>query len=148
MIVNMDFVHIVHHSLSLTVIHNWALCLERRSTVHCLFLDYAKAFDSVPQECLLIKLNAIGVTGTLQKWLRDFLTNRLQRVVINGCYSEWLPVISGVPQGSVLRPLLLLLYIDDLQEAVSHSELNVFANDVALYKEIKSSVDCDLYKKI
>ena len=64
-------------SLLLTVIHNWALCLEHQSTVHCLFLDYAKAFDSVPHERLLIKLNAIGVTGTLQKWLRGFLTNRL-----------------------------------------------------------------------
>ena len=134
-------------SLLLTVIHNWALCLEHRSTVHCLFLDYAKAFDSVPHERLLIKLNAIGVTGTLQKWLRGFLTNRLQRVVINGCYSEWLPVISGVPQGSVLGPLLFLLYINDLQEAVSYSELNVFADDVALYKEIKSSVDCDLLQE-
>jgi len=78
-------------SLLLTMIHNWALCLERRSTVHCLFLDYAKAFDSVPHERLLITLNAIGITGSLLKWLRGFLTNRLQRVVVNGCYSEWLP---------------------------------------------------------
>ena len=67
--------------------------------------------------------------------------------MINGCYSEWLPVISGVPQGSVLGPLLFLLYINDLQEAVSYSELNVFADDVALYKEIKSSVDCDLLQE-
>ena len=106
-----------------------------------------KAFDSVPHEHLLIKLNAIGITGSLQKWLRGFLINCLQRVVINGCYSEWLPVISGVPQGSVLGPLLFLLYVNDLQEAVLYSELNVFADDVALYKEIKSSVDCDLLQE-
>ena len=106
-----------------------------------------KAFDSVPHERLLIKLNAIGITGSLQKWLRGFLINCLQRVVINGCYSEWLPVISGVPQGSVLGPLLFLLYVNDLQEAVSYSELNVFADDVALYKEIKSSVDCGLLQE-
>ena len=76
-----------------------------------------------------------------------FLVNRLQRVVINGCHSEWLPIISGVPQGSVLGPLLFLLYINDLQEAVSYSKLNVFADDVALYKEIRSSVDCDLLQE-
>ena len=71
------------------------------------------------------------------KSLRPFsclLINRLQQVVINGCYSEWLPVISGVPQGSVLGPLLFFLYIIDLQEAVSYSELTVFADDVAIYK--------------
>ena len=123
-------------SLLLTVIHNWAICLERRSTVHCLFLDYAKAFDSVPHERLLLKLNGLGITGSLQTWLRSFLTNRLQRVVINGCYSDWLPVYSGVPQGSVLGPLLFLLYINDLEKAVLYSELNVFADDVALYKKL------------
>ena len=84
------------------------------------------------------------------KSLRPFsclLINGLQRVVINGCYSEWLPVISGVPQGSVLGSLLFFLYIIDLQEAVSYSELTVFADDVAIYKEIKSSVDCDLLQE-
>jgi len=77
-------------SLLLSVIHNWALCLEHRSTVHNIFLDYAKAFDLVPHECLFIKLDVIGITGLLLKWLRGFLTNRLQQVEINGCYSEWI----------------------------------------------------------
>ena len=103
--------------------------------------------DSVPHERLLIKLNAIGITGSVLKWLRGFLTNRLQRVVVNGCYSEWLPVYSGVPQGSVLVPLLFLLYVNDLHEAVRYSELNTFADDVALYKEIKSSADCDFLQE-
>ena len=88
-----------HHStisLLLTVIHNWVLCLDRRNTVHCLFLDYTKAFDSVPHERLLLKLNAIGITGSLLKWLRGFLTNCLQQVVINGCFTKWLAVFSGL----------------------------------------------------
>jgi len=80
--------------------------------------------------------------------LRGFLANRLQQVVVNGSYSEWLPVYSGVPQGSVLGPLLFLLYINDLHEAVQYSELNTFvADDVALYKEIKSYADCDLLQE-
>ena len=66
---------------------------------------------------------------------------------MNGCYSDWLPVLSGMPQGSVLGPLLFLLYINDLHEVISHSELNVFADDVALYKEIKSSSDCNLLQE-
>ena len=80
-------------------------------------------------------------------WLRDFLTDCLQRVVINGCYSEWLPVYSGVPQDSVFGPLLFLLYINDLCDVVSHSELSVFVHDVALCKEICSSSDCDLLQE-
>ena len=134
-------------SLLLSVIHNWALCLESQSTIHCIFLDYAKAFDSVPHERLLIKLNAIGITGSLLNWLRGFLTNQHQRVVVNSCYSDWLLVLSRVPQGSVLGPLLFLLYINDLHEVISHSELNVFADDVALYKEIKSSSDYNLLQE-
>ena len=98
----------------------------------------------------LIKLNAIGVTGSLQKWLRGFLINRLQRVVINGCYSEWLQLSQGYPRAQSLDSYCrFLLYINDLQEAVSYSELNVFVDDVALYKEIKSSVlTVIFYKKI
>ena len=138
-----------HHStisLLLIVIHSWALCLDRRSTIHCLFLNYVKAFGSVPHERLLPKLNAIGITGSLLKWLRGFLTNHLQWEVINGRFSKWLPVFSGVPQGSVPGPLFLLC-INYLQEAVSYSELNIFADNVAFYEEIKSSNDCDLLKE-
>ena len=75
------------------------------------------------------------------------MTHRLQRVVVNGTYSDWLSVRSGVPQGSVLGPLLFLLYIDDLHNIVRHSKLKLYADDVPLYREIKSEADCQLLQE-
>jgi len=79
-------------------------------------MDFAKAVDSVPHQCLLLKLEYLGINGDLLKWLNCYLTNRYQRVVINGHFSEWLPVLSGVP---IFRPLLFILYIDDLHAVVT-----------------------------
>ena len=113
----------------------------------CVFLDFAKAFDSVAHEHLLIKLQGIGINGELLQWIHSFLTHRLQRVVVSGTYSDWLSVRSGVPQGSVLGPLLFLLYIDDLHSIVRHSKLKLYADDVTLYREIKSEADCQLLQE-
>ena len=82
-------------SLLLTAIYDWAACLEKRHSVHCIFLDLAKAFDSVPHSRLLLKLECLGIKGDLLRWLKYFLTMRFQRVIINGSFSNW----SGVPQG-------------------------------------------------
>ena len=125
-------------------VHDWALALEQRNSVHSLFLDLAKAFDSVPHYHLLLRLDLLGIRGELLDWFQAFLTCRKQRVIINGQKSDWLPVRSGVPQGSVLGPLLLVLYIDSLHHSVTNSTLKVFADDVTVYKVVASASDCQL----
>ena len=128
--------------LLVQVVHDWAKVLDSRGSSHCLFLDFAKAFDSVPHQRLLLKLECLGIHGNLLNWFRSYLTDRSQRVVINGHYSEWLPVLSGVPQGSILGPLLFILYIKNLHSLVKSSSLKIYADDVALYAAVSSYQDC------
>ena len=128
-------------------VHDWAFALEQRKSVHSLFLDLAKAFDSVPHYHLLLRLDLLGIRGDLLNWFQAFLTCRRQRVVINGQTSSWLDVRSGVPQGSVLGPLLFILYINDLHHSVTDSTLKVFADDVTIYKVVTDASDCHVLQE-
>ena len=106
-----------------------------------IYFDFSKAFDSVPHTRLLSKLQAYGVSGQLLKWFGSFLRGRRQCVKINSVLSSWLQVTSGIPQGSVLEPLLFALYINELPSLVS-SQLLMFADDIKLYRRIRSPIDC------
>ena len=108
-----------------------------------MFFDLKKAFDSVPHRALLDKLKSLQLNDHILKWVCDYLKDRKQRVVVNGEISETLPVLSGVPQGSVIGPLLFLIYIDDvLRVPLSEgSRLTVYADDMLLYKPISCQED-------
>ena len=105
-----------------------------------LLLDFSKAFDTVPHDRLLHKLNHYGITGTLHNWLTRFLTQRQIKVVLEGTYSEATSVDSGVPQGTALGPLLFLCHINDHPSSVS-SQVGLFADNCLLYREIKNQMD-------
>ena len=104
--------------------------------VRSVFLDISKAFDKVWHEGLLSKLKSMGISGKLIKLLENYLSNRLRRVVLNGQTSPWRPVLAGVPQGSILGPLLFLIYINDLPNRLK-SNVKLFADDTSLFTIVK-----------
>jgi len=108
--------------------------------VDVIYLDFQKAFDKVPHRRLIIKLEAHGIDGKILQWIENWLSNRKQRVVLNGQFSDWRDVLSGVPQGSVLGPLLFLIYINDIDESVGGRILK-FADDTKVYNKMRSDED-------
>ena len=108
-----------------------------------IIMDFAKAFDKVPHRRLLYKLNYYGIRGSTHKWITSWLSERSQKVVLDGQASGPVPVLSGVPQGSVLGPVLFLIFINDLPENIRLS-VRLFADDCVLYRNIESPMDCQI----
>lgn len=120
--------------------HDIFSSFDSGTQVDCVFLDFRKAFDVVSHSHLLHKLSYLGLPDNVLGWVRTYLSNRSQKVIINGFESEPVPVTSGVPQGSVLGPLLFLIFINDIGANVS-SNLRLYADDCVLYRDINNPND-------
>ena len=116
----------------LSITHQIFQFLDNGHEVRSVFLDMSKAFDKVWHKGLIFKLKQNGISGNLLSTLTDFLTLRKQRVVLNSQLSSWSNIESGVPQGSILGPLLFLIYINDLSEGLT-TNAKLFADDVSLF---------------
>ena len=114
----------------LQVLHDIQKSVIKGEKVDMVYLDFKKAFDKVPHDLLIEKLQSFRIYGNLLKWINSYLTKRQQRVVMEGKSSSWLEVTSGVPQGSILGPLLFIFYTNDMPLKLRHSTIELFADDI------------------
>ena len=131
----------------LATVNEWFQALSSNPAVNVIYTDIAKAFDSVSHKKLILVIESYGISLDTIGWLKEFLTNRQQKVCIGTSFSPSLPVLSGVPQGSVIGPLLFLLFFDDITKCVPHilgsSGVKLFADDTKLYSS--NAGDLQLY---
>jgi len=118
--------------------------LDEGKSLDVIYLDFAKAFDKVPVARLMKKLESFGVEGEVLRWVKSWLTNRKQRVLVDGAKSSWREVLSGVPQGSVLGPVLFVIFINDLEDTVTANQiLKMFADDTKVGQDVSGADGCE-----
>ena len=116
---------------------DWNTAISCKNGIDVVYLDFAKAFDSVVHKKLLAKLKCYGIVSMLLNWIESFLTNRFQAVRVGSCYSSICSVISGVPQGSVLGHVLFILFVNDITECITDNvSVKLFADDAKVYSVI------------
>lgn len=129
----------------LEALNIWSEAMMHDIPIDILFLDYAKAFDSVPHKRLLKQVQSFGINGQALEWINSFLTNRRQQVRANGELSEFKPVLSGVPQGSILGPVLFTIYVNDIPSELD-TLISLYADDTKIYSAITSESSIDSLK--
>ena len=132
----------------LAVLEKWTVILDRGGSVDVVYCDYMKAFDKVSHRRLIHKLDIYKFGNTYTRWISNFLAERRQKVIVNGCESRWQPVTSGIPQGSVLGPMLFVLFINDITENIKNdSQLYLYADDTKIFREIVTDYDRELLQE-
>ena len=126
-----------------SVLHYTGGQLDAGKQIDITYLDMSKAFDKVDHTKLLVRLHQYGITGKLHDWFRSYLQGRKQQVTVLGATSRELPVTSGIPQGSLLGPILFLLFVDDIPNTVKTSRVACYADDTKIFKSIDSITDCN-----
>jgi len=130
----------------LEALNTWTEALMHSIPVDVIYLDYAKAFDTVPHERLIHQVGSFGIGGHALAWIKDFLTGRRQQVKINNSTSSWKPVLSGVPQGSVLGPTLFAMFVADVPGKV-RSLISMFADDTKMYAPLTDPTSTEKLNK-
>ena len=124
----------------LNVMDSWTKVLDRGESIDIVYLDFMKAFDTMPHERLIGKLKSYGIEYYTLRWIQAFLSDHVQQISVSGINSEWANVTNGIPQGSVLGPILFVLYINDLPENIV-SNVYIFADDTKVFKTINHPDD-------
>ena len=129
------------------ITHEIYKAFDKGHEIRAIFLDISKAFDKVWTQGLIYKLKTIGIEGEILDILCSFLEDRQQRVTLDGENSEWANIEAGVPQGSILGPILFLVYIDDLIRVVS-SDIRIFADDTFIFRIVDPTSADELVKDL
>ena len=119
----------------LSVLHNVWLNLDSNTQTDVLLLNFSKAFDSVDHNILLVTLNAYGISDNLLSWLTNYLSACFQPAVLEGTSSQWAPITSGAPQGSLLAPLMFVIFINDLPDA-SNGEVKILRFTLTIQRSL------------
>jgi len=131
----------------LKCLNDWTSMLDDGSKIDIIYLDLAKAFDSVSHVKLLYKLSRIGIGGNLHKWFASFLTGRSFNVKVSEMRSAHAPVGSGIPQGTILGPLLFILFINNVSYVISNSQIQLYADDSKMYSRANNIEQCNNFNK-